>query len=175
MRNTLGTVQTRENASPLRSECQFFMHPEDEAEFLAHASARHALSVVGEGGSACLVGPQGSVQFLRSHLSETAISAGRIAIATTGLDGECLFPETSEELERAYRELRRWLQKRYSNDLVCFNECAPLEQRVVAPCRNVWLGPHTLHWLETMPGANLRQFIDGPVIFSPASRSVIDV
>lgn len=152
----------------MRSECQFFMAPEDEAEFLAHATTAHPLTVSGEGHIAALTCSLGSIQFLRSQRFDSTLTAGRIALATTGLDGESLVPESASELERLYRQLRRWLQKRYTNDLVAFNESFPPEHRKTVRYPSVWLAPHARSWLVSHSDAELRQFHTGFVVFIPS-------
>ncbi len=153
----------------MRSECQFFMCAEDEAEFITHATTSHPITYTCEGRIAAFDSPLGSIQFLRSYLHGSILTAGRIALATTGLSGECLFPGTAPELERIYRQLRRWLQKHYTNDLVAYSEAFPIGQRKVVRYPSFWLGPHSRTWLLTHPGAVLRQFHTGAVVFVPSS------
>ncbi len=152
----------------MRSECQFFMASEDEAEFLAHATAAHSLTVSGEGHIAALTCSLGSIQFLRSQRFDSTLTAGRIALATTGLDKESLVPESASELERIYRQLRRWLQKRCTNDLVAYSESLSPEQRKVVRYPSFWLAPHARSWLLNHSDAVLRQFRTGAVVFKPS-------
>jgi hypothetical protein len=152
----------------MRSECQFFMASEDEAEFLAHATTAHPLAISGEGHIAALTCSLGSIQFLRSQRFGSMLTAGRIAIATTGLDGESLVPESDSELERIYRQLRRWLQKRYTNDLVAYSEAFPAGQRKVVRYPSFWLAPHARNWVLSHSDAVLRQFRTGAVVFVPS-------
>lgn len=143
------------------------MAPEDEAEFLAHATTAHPLTVSGESHIAALTCSLGSIQFLRSQRFGSTLTAGRIALATTGLDGENLVPESASELERIYRQLRRWLQKRYTNDLLAYNESLSPEQRKVVQYPSFWLAPHARSWLLNHSDAVLRQFRTGAVVFTP--------
>ncbi len=152
----------------MRSECQFFMSAEDEAEFIAHATTAHPLNLSSEGTISALFCSHGSIQFLRSQRYGSTLTAGRIALATTGLDGECLFPDTAPSLERIYRQLRRWLQKHYTNDLVAYSEALPLERRKVVRYPSFWLAPHARSWLLSHADAVLRQFLTGTVVFMPS-------
>jgi hypothetical protein len=145
------------------------MDPEDEAEFLAHATTAHPLTVTGDCDIAALTCSLGSIQFLRSQRFDCTLTAGRIALATTGLDGESLVPESASELERIYRQLRRWLQKRYTNDLVAYSESLPPEKRKVVRYPSFWLAPHARSWLLNHSDAVLRQFRNGTVVFTPSS------
>ena len=152
----------------MRSECQFFMSVQDEREFVEQAASAHSLAVAGEGHAAALIGPLGPIQFLRSELFGSTLTAGRIALATVGLDGEPLLSEeAAPRLERIFRQLRRWLQTRYTNDLVAFSEALPPEQRKVIRYPSFWLGPDARRWHSTHPDATLRQFRTGAVVFMP--------
>lgn len=152
----------------MRSECQFFMSVQDEREFIEHAASTHSLAVAGRGHVAALTGPLGSIQFLRSELIGSTLTAGRIALATVGLDVEPLLSEgAAPRLERIFRQLRHWLQTRYTNDLVAFSEALPPEQRKVIRYPSFWLGPDARRWLLSHPDATLRQFRTVAVIFIP--------
>ena len=153
------------------SECQFFMSSEDEAEFLAHATTAHPLTVSGQGHIAALTCSIGSIQFLRSQRFDSTLTAGRIALETTGLDSDSLVAESNLELERIYRQLRRWLQKRYTNDLVAYNESLPPDQRTVVRYPRFWLAPYARSWLLNHSNAVLRQFRTGTVVFAPSPFS----
>ena len=155
----------------MRSECQFFMASQDEREFVVHATSVHQLHVTGDTHIVSLRCSFGDIQFERSQQFDSILTAGRVALATTGLDRESLVPsDTAPHLERVYRQLRRWLQTRYNNDLVCYSEFFPVGQRKVDRVRSFWLGPHAQQWLETSAGAVLRQFRTGRVIFDFAHK-----
>jgi hypothetical protein len=158
----------------MRSECQFFMTPDDEAEFLAHAASTYQLGVTGTGLVCSLGASSGFIQYETSERFDLLLTAGRIALTTTGLDREPLFqPESAAVLERAYKGLRRWLQARYTNDLVGYSEFFPVGQRKVAPVRYFWLGPHARAWLLHHPGAVLRQFRTGRVVLQLTSHCAV--
>ena len=150
----------------MRSECQFFMSREDEAAFVAHATTAHSLVVNGDGVVAVLECSLGSIQLLRSVRFGDTLTAGRIALATTGLDGENPVQESASELERIYRQLCRWMKKHYTNDLVAYSESLPPDQRKIIRYPNFWLGPHARSWLLSHTGAALRQFLTGAVVFT---------
>jgi hypothetical protein len=154
----------------MRSECQFFMAEKDEEEFVDYATLTHSIRVTGEGHITDFQGSHGDIQFLRSQRLGSVLIAGRIALATTDLDGHSVYPDSAPALERIYKQMRRWLQTRYCNRLVCYSEFFPVGQRKVQPARMFWLGPHAQRWLETEPLAVLRQFRDGRVIFDLETR-----
>ena len=58
----------------------------------------------------------GSIQYVRSAQIGTVITSGRIAIATTDLDGNRNY-DSYPEVEKLYRSLRNWLKKRSTNKL----------------------------------------------------------
>lgn len=159
----------------MRSECQFFMSSQDESQFVAHATSTDSITVTGNGAIAALTSPFGSIQFCRSELFGSTLTAGRIALATTGLDGEPLLPvDNASSLERIYKQLRRWLQTRYTNDLVAYNESFPPEQRKVVRYPSIWLGPDARNWISSHADAKLRQFRTGHVVFTPSKKASIN-
>lgn len=107
-----------------------------------------------------------TIQYERSQLVGSTLTAGRIAIATTGLGGEKFYPQPSGA-ESVYKKLRTWLRKNYSNSLVCFSDGLPPESRLVVPTKNFWLGRHASHWLRENGGC-LRQFKTAGAFFEPA-------
>ena len=72
----------------MRSELQFFMHPDDEKEFEKRLETISGLVI--ERGSSFdrLVVGGVWIQYQRSTFDGNVLVAGRIAIATTGLVGE---------------------------------------------------------------------------------------
>lgn len=137
----------------------------DEQEFVEYVTRTHGVSVTGEGHIADFECAHGRIQFLRSQRFDLVLTAGRIALATTDRDGHSLCPDSAPALERIYKQMRRWLQTRYNNRLVCYSEFFPVGLRKVQPARMFWLGPQAQRWLDTEPHALLRQFRDGRVVF----------
>lgn len=149
----------------MRSELQFFMAHEDELEFERQVSAIEGAQIVrGQHYDQILLGNV-PIQYARSQMFDITLTAGRIAIATHGLGGEQNYPAPAVA-EAAYKKLRAWLRKNFSNNLICFSENLPLETRVVQPIKNFWLGQHAARWLEENKGT-LRQFKTGAVVFMP--------
>jgi hypothetical protein len=146
----------------MRSQCRFFMSPEDEAEFIAYASIACSLSVSGEGRIAELSCSLGTIQFLRSQRFGSTLTLGRIALVTT-----------ASGLEGIYRQLRRWLQKHYTNDLVTYNESFPPDSRKTVRCPSIWLAPHARIWLLSHSDAVLRQSLadHGVYTLSPSDSA----
>jgi len=78
----------------------------------------------------------GFIQYERSKLSNGILTSGRVAIATTDLDGQLNF-EAYDEIEELYKNLRNWLKKRCINKLVCCNE--KIGESTLQPVKNFWL------------------------------------
>ncbi|MEW6305801.1 MAG: hypothetical protein AB1705_20170 [Verrucomicrobiota bacterium] len=146
------------------------MAERDDEEFVDYATRTHSIRVTGDGSIADFQCSHGDIQFLRSQRFGGILTAGRIALATTDLDGHGLYPDSASALVRIYKQMRRWLQTRYCNRLVCYSEFFPVGQRKVQPARMFWLGPHAKSWLEKEPDSVLRQFRDGRVIFDLETR-----
>lgn len=142
----------------MRSECQLFMQRAHEQAFLRHARA-FGLGLVGEDWICELQSGHGNIQFLRSRLFETTLTAGRIAVASESAP-RC----------RSYRNLRRWVQTRYNNDVVCYGQNEPPAERRVLAIRRMWLGPHAEAWLRETPGAQLRQVKGASVVVALGHR-----
>ncbi len=146
------------------------MAESDDQEFVDYATSTHDVRVTGERHVTDFECAHGKIQFLRSQRFDMVLTAGRIALATTDRDGHSLYPDSAPALERIYKQMRRWLQARYSNRLVCYSEFFPVGQRKVQGARMFWLGPHAASWLTAEPHAVLRQFRDGRVIFDFETR-----
>jgi len=106
----------------------------------------------------------GFVQYQRSELINNVLTAGRIAIATTDLDGEYNFT-SHQEIEKLYKKLRNWLKKRSLNALICFNE--QLGENTTQPVKNFWLCNGAESQVKTQ-GIKLKQFESGNVVFKLA-------
>ena len=120
----------------MRSEFQYFMSAED------HSALDKLLN--GIGGVELKSGENydeilyldGFIQYARSELIDGVLTGGRIAIASTDLDGtyNC---ESYIEVEKLYKKLRNWLKKRSTNKLLCFNE--KIGRGTIMPVKNFWL------------------------------------
>ena len=106
----------------------------------------------------------GFIQYQRSQLMEGVLSAGRIAIATTDLNGNTNF-SNSKEIEVIYKKLRRWLKKRCINSLVCFNE--QFDNTTLQPVKTLWVAPSALDRCKNGK-VKLKQFHSGFVVFKLA-------
>src|SRR5215813_8757844 len=98
----------------MRSQCEFFMSPEDEVAFLQFAAAKYNLGVHGNWLSNDALPPEG-LQFLPSKRFDLDLIAGRISIAT--VDGASRSDSASmpAHLERVYRGLRSYIRKHFNN------------------------------------------------------------
>lgn len=98
----------------MRSELQFFMAEEDEADFLKYAGELVDDRVHTSPSFDSLMVGDVPIQFQPSKRKSNLIEAGRIAIATDGFGLEYI---ESERAEKAFNGLRRWIKKRYLNKL----------------------------------------------------------
>ncbi len=101
-------------------------------------------------------------------LFRNKLVSGRIAIATTDLDGNIIRPRTADAVHRNYNALRRFIKKHYANNLVCFHQDDP-EDAIDA--REFWLGPEAAKWLGSGKRRVLKQFADDLGVFAPRSQS----
>ncbi len=106
----------------------------------------------------------GFIQYERSEQIKDVLIAGRVAIATTDLDGKCNFT-SHQEIERLYKKLRSWIKKRSVNTLVCFNET--LEDNIVQPVNKFWLCNGAASLVKSQ-NIKLKQFESGNVVFKLA-------
>ncbi len=148
----------------MRSEFQYFMSQEDHAGFDEHLRSLDGVSVERGKNFDEILYSDGSIQYERSQLLDGVLTAGRIAIATTDLDGNFNFT-AHDEIETIYKKLRNWLKKRSMNNLVCFNENS--QDRVTQATKNFWLanGAELSHKEQ---GIRLKQFYTGNVAFKLA-------
>jgi len=92
-----------------------------------------------------------TIQFLRSQISDSVVTEGRIAVSTSDA--------TNSEgvgVEKRFKALSRFIKKRYANSVVQWSNptlpFAPASPRRSAnpskPDAQVWVGPHALRWLR---------------------------
>ncbi len=96
-----------------------------------------------------------TIQFLRSEVSESIISEGRIALSTSyALDD---FPGlNAKQVEIRFRVFRKFIKRRYRNSVVQWcNPTRPMtpaaKDRSANPSKpdvQLWVGPHALRWLQ---------------------------
>jgi hypothetical protein len=146
------------------------MNTDDEAEFLKFASGSLGLQVTPGTHHSFLQCPSGQIGFERCRSNGNTLISGRIALATTDRGGFCEDPANAAQIERVYKQLRRWLQKVCTNDLVCYNDCMPEHERKTIRVPMFWIGPKARIWLLENPHAELRQFTTGAVVFDIESR-----
>ncbi len=148
----------------MRSEFQYFMNQEDHTAFDEHILSIEGVSIkLGEHfDEVCL--DDGFIQYERSQFINGVLTAGRIAIASTDLEG-CSNISSHEEIESLYKKLRRWLKKKSHNKLVCYNE--KLKEPTTQPIKNFWLAPSAEVELKES-GVKLKQFESGNVAFKLA-------
>lgn len=106
----------------------------------------------------------GFIQYERSLLEDGILTSGRIAIASTDLDGSYNF-SLHEAVESLYKQLRSWLKKRSINSLVCYNEKS--ERPAVQAVKNFWLATGAEATLNES-SIKLKQFKSGSVVFKLA-------
>ena len=145
----------------MRSEFQYFMNENDHALFDEFLSSVPEIKIKPGKNFDEILYLDGNIQYERSELLEDVLTGGRIAIATTDLDGNYNFYHY-KETERLYGKLRNWLKKRSKNTLICFNE--GIDNGTIMPVNNFWL----LGGAESQVRANeikLKQFKSGNVVF----------
>ena len=106
----------------------------------------------------------GFIQYERSLLEDGILTSGRIAIASTDLDGSYNF-SSHKAVESLYKQLRNWLKNRSINSLVCYNEKS--ESPTVQAVKNFWLATGAEATLNE-PSIKLKQFKSGNVVFKLA-------
>ena len=148
----------------MRSEFQYFMSKDDHAAFDDHIRSIDGVSIKsGKHFDEILFG-DGFIQYERSFLENDVLTSGRIAIASTDLDGAYNF-SSHQAVESLYKKLRSWLKKRSINSLVCYNEKS--EEPTFQAVKNFWLvtGAETALKESTI---KLKQFKSGNVVFKLA-------
>ena len=148
----------------MRSEFQFFMNNEDHSLFDEFISKIDGVEIKTGQFFDDIYLLDGKIQYERSKLDNGVLSAGRIAIATTDLDGNYNFSSFAE-IEKLYKKLRNWLKKRSINNLVCFNES--LDSTVVVPTKNFWVAKGALNNLKASE-IKFKQFHSASVVFKLA-------
>lgn len=148
----------------MRSEFQYFMNQDDHAVFDDHLRSIDGVSIKQGKHFDEILLDDGFIQYERSLLEDGVLTSGRIAIASTDLDGAYNF-SSHQIVESLYKKLRNWLKKRSVNSLVCFNEKS--ENPTTQAAKNFWLGPGAEVTLND-PAIKLKQFKSGNVVFKLA-------
>ena len=139
----------------MKSEIQFFMTEYDESELenyffkyfdkIEHDQIFDKLWLGGD-----------FIQLLHSRRYGDVLTAGRISIITE--------PEKNPPIEKIYNSMRRWLKKRYQNNMSSENEKIPNSKMKI---KDFWYSQNILKWLTGNEKRNLKQFRDGVVVFIP--------
>jgi hypothetical protein len=148
----------------MRSEFQYFMNQDDHSTFDKHLMSIDGVSIkLGDHFDEIRLN-DGFIQYVRSNLENGILTSGRIAIASTDLDG-CFNFSSHEAVETLYKKLRNWLKKHSVNTLVCYNEKSkePATQAV----KNFWLSSGAENELKES-AIKLKQFKSGNVVFKLA-------
>jgi hypothetical protein len=96
-------------------------------------------------------GEYATVQFIRSIITGTVITVGRLAIATDHAD-----ERTAANIKRRYDLLRRWIKKTCANSAVRWHNPKATEA-LAGPNRSpnssdldrsLWIGPCAINWLN---------------------------
>ena len=112
------------------------MSPEDHEAFDDHLRSIDGVIIKPGKNFDKILFTDGFIQYQRSALEDGILTSGRIAIASTELDGTYNF-SSHQEVENLYKKLRSWLKKRSINTLVCYNEKS--EEHTVQVVKNFWL------------------------------------
>ncbi|WP_444904246.1 hypothetical protein ACJJIU_03845 [Microbulbifer sp. CnH-101-E] len=148
----------------MRSEFQYFMNQDDHAVFDEYLRSIDGVSIKQGKHFDEILLDDGFIQYERSLLEDRVLTSGRIAIASTDLDGAYNF-SSHQAVESLYKKLRNWLKKRSVNSLVCFNEKS--ENPTTQAVKSFWLGPGAEATLND-PAIKLKQFKSGNVVFKLA-------
>lgn len=148
----------------MRSEFQYFMNQDDHTVFDEYLRSIHGVSIKQGKHFDEILLDDGFIQYERSFLEDRVLTSGRIAIASTDLDGAYNF-SSHQAVESLYKKLRNWLKKRSVNSLVCFNEKS--ENPATQSVKSFWLGPGAEAILND-PAIKLKQFKSGNVVFKLA-------
>ena len=148
----------------MRSEFQYFMNQDDHAAFDNHLLSIDGVSLKQGKLFDEILFDDGFIQYQRSIFEDGILTSGRIAIASTALDGSYSF-SSHQTVEALYKKLRSWLKKRSINTLVCYNEES--ENHAVQAVKNFWLVTGAEALLNES-AIKLKQFKSGNVVFKPA-------
>ena len=148
----------------MRSEFQHFMSLEDHEAFDNHLRSIDGVIIKPGKHFDEIIFIDGLIQYQRSALEDGILTSGRIAIASTELDGSYNF-SSHQEIEHLYKNLRKWLKKRSINTLVCYNEKS--EEHIVQVVKNFWLATGAEAALKAST-IKLKQFKSGNVAFKLA-------
>jgi hypothetical protein len=107
-----------------------------------------------------------TIQFLRSSLTETVLTEGRIAVATESASSSARLG-----VERRFKFLRKFLKKNYVNSAIRWqNPKLPLAPRGPSrsanpgePDSSLWVGPAALSWLRDGEERRIKQTISSNV------------
>jgi hypothetical protein len=105
-----------------------------------------------------------TIQFLRSHLAESVLIEGRLAVGTNATQ-----PLVAEAVERRYHKFRTFIRKRYTNSVLRWRN-PRLPEAPKAPGRSanpskpdatLWIGPVALKWLREDGQRRVKQCAEG--------------
>ena len=148
----------------MRSEFQYFMSDSDHAEFDEFILSFPGVTIKTGKSYDEIILLDGFVQYDRSNLSDGILTSGRIAIATTDLDGNLNFT-SDKEIEHLYKELRKWLKKKSTNKLACFNE--KMGESTLQPTKNFWLCEGAEE-MKKSHNIKLKQYVSTHAVFKLA-------
>ena len=148
----------------MRSEFQYFMSDNDHSLFDDYVLSFPSVSIKKGKSYDEILLLDGFIQYDRSNLSNGILTSGRIAIASTDLDGQLNFEE-HDEIEKLYKKLRNWLKKRCINKLVCFNE--NIGESTLQPVKNFWLCEGAAEIVKSQ-NIKLKQFVSTYAVFKLA-------
>lgn len=105
------------------------------------------------------------IQLLRCRNQNGELISGRISIATSGFG---INYESGSDGEAAYKRLRSWLKKTYSNELTCRNVRIANSQMDI---KYFWVSPRVIELIEEDTSLTLKQIPNGPVVFELKKRA----
>jgi hypothetical protein len=105
-----------------------------------------------------------TIQFLRCSLHQSVLTEGRFAIFS---DGGSI--ETTDGVDRRFKLLRRLIQKKFVNSVVCWrnpslsDSSASLSANPIKLDSSLWVGPVAFEWLSKGKERRVKQFLTSSV------------
>ncbi len=151
--NTQYDAQSRDFV--MKAELQFFALPEDAEALLAFAEDK--VDAI-EDRQRFIIGDC-EISFTAGIVQDDILLVGAVAIDTGPVDNSC---RDQERAKAAYRSIRKWIKKNYSNRLYSYN----LEgERKETAARNHWISPAAAAWKKTNSERLLKLYDTSPIAF----------
>lgn len=138
----------------MKSELQFFMKENNEAEFFAIFSGKYEKVINNSLFYELWIGLN-FIQFCPSKIYGNQLTAGRIAYKT--------IDHNDIRSEDIYKEMRNYIKKNYMNKMGAMNKLSGAEKM----CNNLYYSNEVANWVIEEPDNKLVQFKDAFVQYIP--------